>query len=103
MALERAEMTDADASDQWFVDHFRSAGSYELRGDYETCIKRWWSVFPAEQLLVVFHDDILIEPRHVLRRLARHIGTDGEFFDTVPEETFANPCFPSLLHRSGPR
>jgi hypothetical protein len=93
MALERAEMTDADASDQWFVDHFRSAGSYELRGDYETCIKRWWSVFPAEQLLVVFHDDILIEPRHVLRRLARHIGTDGEFFDTVPEETLREPVF----------
>ena len=43
MALERAEMTLAEASDQWFVDHFLSQGSLR-RGDYESCIRHWRQV-----------------------------------------------------------
>ena len=40
MALTRAEMTLPEASDQWFIDHFNSAGS-RARGDYAGCIAAW--------------------------------------------------------------
>ena len=47
MALNRAELTIDEASDQWFVDHFRSRGSLR-RGDYETCLRNWRSVYSAD-------------------------------------------------------
>jgi len=45
MALGRAEMQQEEASDQWFIDHFKSKGSL-ARGDYETCIRQWRNVYP---------------------------------------------------------
>jgi len=44
MALERAELALDEASDQWFIDHFRSFGSL-ARGDYEACLRSWHGVF----------------------------------------------------------
>jgi len=79
MALERAELELGDASDQWFVDHFTSAGSL-ARGDYLDCLERWWSFFPTDQLRVIFYDDILSDPRTVLVGLADHLGVDGSFY-----------------------
>ena len=73
MALARAEMTIDEASDAWFLDHFRSSGSLG-RGDYATCIRNWRSVFPSEQLLLVRFERIVSEPEHVLRGVCRHIG-----------------------------
>ena len=73
MALQRAGMQLDEASDQWFVDHFRSAGSL-ARGDYAMCIQRWRECFAAEQLLVVRYEDILARPREVLQRCCRHLG-----------------------------
>lgn len=73
MALARAEMTHDEASDQWFIDHFRSRGSL-ARGDYETCIKNWRSVFPPEQLLIVRFEEICFDPVGVANRCLEHIG-----------------------------
>lgn len=72
MALARAEMTHDEASDQWFIDHFRSRGSL-ARGDYETCIKNWRSVFPPEQLLIVRFEEICFDPVGVANRCLEHI------------------------------
>lgn len=73
MALARAEMTHDEASDQWFIDHFRSRGSL-ARGDYETCIRNWRSVFPPEQLLIVRFEDITSDPVGTANRCLDHIG-----------------------------
>jgi hypothetical protein len=73
MALARAEMTLDEASDAWFVDHFRSSGSLR-RGDYASCIRNWRQVFPADQLLLERYEAIRAEPEALLRRCCAHIG-----------------------------
>lgn len=80
MALERSEMLVHEASDEWFVDHFHSEGSLQ-RGDYEKCLRNWWSVFQKEQIQLIFFEDITLKPRIVLQQLAIHIGIDPRFFD----------------------
>lgn len=94
MALTRAEMTEDEASDQWFVDHFRSQAS-RSRGDYASCLSNWWKVFPPDQLLVETFDAIVDEPRALLARVGRHIGVDIGFYDDVDEAELAEAVFPS--------
>jgi len=90
MALERAEMGADEASDAWFVDHFRSVGS-RRRGDYASALDRWRSVFGPEALLLVFYDDIDARPRSLLSALATHVGSDPAFFDTLSDEVLRGP------------
>ncbi len=92
MAVLRAEMTVEEASEQWFLDHFRSAGS-RRRGAYADAILRWRSVFPAEQLMIGFFDGMVAEPRAFLSRLCGHIGVDDRFHDAVPDEILRRPVF----------
>jgi hypothetical protein len=73
MALQRAELTLEEASDQWFIDHFRSAGSM-MRGDYQTCIQTWRAVFPSEQLLVLRFEHIADTPETLLNICFQHVG-----------------------------
>lgn len=86
MALHRAEMVEHEASDRWFIDHFLSKGS-RSRGDYLGTIERWTRVFPSDSLLLIFYDDILTNPRQVLKRVSEHIGVDTDFWETYPEDT----------------
>ena len=90
MALERAEMTPADASDQWFLDHFRSVGS-RRRGAYPDTIERWRRRFGADALLVVWFDDIVTRPRDVLLALAGHLGIDAAPFAAIDATSLAAP------------
>lgn len=84
MALVRAEMEFGEASEAWFVDHFRSAGSL-ARGDYETTIRRWRSVFGADALLLLRFEDIAARPVDLLMRCARHLDVaEGVFATTNP-------------------
>lgn len=87
MALGRAEMTLEDASDQWFVDHFRSAGSL-ARGDYEACLRRWLGHYPAERLHLVAFERIAAEPLEVLAGCARHLGLDCAPLRLLPPDLF---------------
>lgn len=103
MALQRAEMTLEEASDQWFLDHFHSRGSLN-RGDYVRCLSNWLSVFPAEQLLVVHYDDIATNPHKVLEQCSNHIGVNPAFFRKMPlpqqkrvNEGISGTIRPSLL------
>lgn len=98
MALARAEMTHDEASDQWFIDHFRSRGSL-ARGDYETCIKNWRSVFPPEQLLVLRFEDIEANPVETANRCLDHIQAAGHRFtqhdqQVLRERQFAGDGIP---------
>ena len=111
MALVRSGMTLAEASDQWFLDHFRSAAS-RSRGDYAACLEQWWSEFPRAQLLILFTEDIAARPSAVLEALAAHLAIDDADFarlpnsvirevvrpPTAPTEQLANtPIRPSLV------
>ncbi len=83
MALNRAEMTITEASDQWFIDHFHSQGSL-LRGDYELALRNWQSVFPPDQFLLLRYECVVQEPRALLIRLAHHLAIDSDCFLTAP-------------------
>lgn len=95
MGLARAQMHVHEASDQWFLDHFRSAAS-RGRGDYVGCLDRWGSVFPADQLRVLFQDDIAARPRDVLDDLAQHLGIDPGEFAALPADDLAEVVVPHL-------
>lgn len=75
MALARAEMEPDEASDAWYLDHFRSRGS-RARGDYATVLDRWLAVFPRDALLVLRHERIAAEPDAVARAACAHLGLD---------------------------
>lgn len=89
MALNRAEMTINEASDQWFIDHFKSSGSLN-RGDYEKCIKNWCSVFPPKQILILRYELIYQNPYKVLKTVCQHIDVDSQFFDSINEGSLRN-------------
>jgi hypothetical protein len=85
MALERAELLEAEVSDQWFVDHFRSRGSLD-RGDYEATLRRWRGTFAGDRVLMLFHEEIQRDPRDVLCRLAAHLDVEADFYRARSEE-----------------
>jgi SAM-dependent methyltransferase len=97
MALSLAEMQIDEASDQWFIDHFRSRGSLR-RGDYEACIRTWTSVYPKEQLLIARYEAIQEEPRDLLKSVATHLGIDAGFFSSVSEDTLNRRIFGGSAH-----
>jgi len=95
MALSRAEMQIEEASDQWFIDHFRSRGSM-MRGDYEACLHNWLRFYREDQILTCLFDSLASEPHSVLSRCFAHLGvTAGDYplpadlteriFSTTPE------------------
>lgn len=75
MALGRAELTLDEASDRWFLDHFHSRGS-RLRGDYARTLRIWQKVYPAEQMLVLFYEDLCTDPAGLLGRVAMFLGLE---------------------------
>ena len=87
MALQRAEMTLDEASDHWFIDHFHSAGSRQ-RGDYQTCLQTWRTVFTDEQLLILRFEQIVTEPEALLNRCFQYLGVVG----LEPEQLRKNGC-----------
>lgn len=97
MALQRADLAIDEASDAWFLDHFRSRGSLG-RGDYETTLRRWRSVFPHEQLLVLLHEDIAARPSELLRRCARHLAIDPAPFEALPAQVLGQRVFAGAGH-----
>lgn len=91
MAMRRADLTFEDASDAWFIDHFKSRGSL-ARGDYETCIRNWRSIF-ADQLQVFFLDDIIAEPREILAQCFQHIGVVPDPAHVFSADEMSVPVF----------
>lgn len=95
MALQRCEMTLDEASDQWFIDHFRSKGSRE-RGDYEGSLRHWRDVIGERQLLVLRYDTLCAAPRTYLEACCRHIGVDPGFYGPQHEELLRRRVFAGL-------
>ena len=101
MALQRAEMTLDEASDQWFSDHFHSAGSMK-RGDYQTCLRNWRAVFPGEQLLVLRFEEIVTEPESLLNRCFQHLGVSLQDPEQLRQKGCRVPVFTGPGHRLRP-
>jgi len=102
MALRRSEMTIDEASDNWFLDHFKSKGSLQ-RGDYEKCIDNWNEVFPKENFLIINFDDIANNPREVLRKCADHIGVSVEKINNIKDDILTTKIYSGLEHPNRPK
>jgi hypothetical protein len=79
MVMQRGGMTIDEASDAWFIDHFRSQNS-RSRGDYEPCLRNWRSVIGEEPLLVLRYEALCADPRAYLDACCRHLGVDAGFY-----------------------
>jgi hypothetical protein len=103
MESQRAGEKLPEVPDQWFIDQFRSSDSLS-RGDYETCIRNWLSVFSPEQLLVLRHEELRDQPLSLLENVCRHLGVENIYAgcngDDLKQPVFAGakePLRPSLL------
>lgn len=101
MALGRAEMSIEEASDAWFIDHFRSSGS-RCRGDYETTLRRWLSVFPSGQLLLLRYEEVCHAPLRLLSRCAVHLGVSLDPFAELPSSVLSERVFEGPRHALRP-
>lgn len=73
MALSRAELMIHEASDQWFIDHFKSSGSI-ARSAYEQNIKSWLNFFSKEQILLLRYENVYQNPVALLNHVLNHLG-----------------------------
>jgi len=92
MALGRAEMELNEASDQWFIDHFNSKGSL-IRGDYESNLRNWTSIFNKKQLQVILFDDIKNKPRSILLECCKHLEINKFTDKQLESMPITNPVF----------
>jgi hypothetical protein len=93
MALVRAEMELCEASDQWFIDHFKSRGSL-IRGDYETCLRNWLECYQREQLLICFFEELATSPETLLKKCFQHLGVSEDVYDSSMD--FKEPVFTGM-------
>lgn len=92
MALTRAEMMLEEASDQWFIDHFKSQGSL-MRGNYEQCIVNWRNVYPEEQILIQRFEMIKNDPERFLNNCFQHLGVREIAFSEHAISQIRQPIF----------
>jgi len=102
MALQRAEMTIDEASDQWFIDHFYSQGSLK-RGDYLACMQTWLQVYSRQQLLVLRYESIQREPLQLLTRCCQHLHIDPVIYQAMPRATLHQSVFAGSGHPLRPQ
>lgn len=62
-----------DVSTAEFIAHFKKRWVHRM-GDYQTIWRKWSSVFPREQLLVIFTEAIDADPEKVFERVCNFIG-----------------------------
>lgn len=96
MALARAEMRSDEASDAWYVDHFRSRGSL-ARGDYAATLDRWLAAFPRASLLLLRYEDLAADPAAAARAACGHLG-----LDPAPLLADANPWLRARVREGEP-
>jgi hypothetical protein len=80
----------AEVDDSEFYSHFRSRRSME-RGDYETILDNWLSVFPSKVMYIGFFEDIIHRPRELLGEIFAHIGVSTDVdWGSIPYDRAAN-------------
>jgi hypothetical protein len=64
------------------------------QSDYEGILERWRSVFPREQMLELFYDEIVESPDAVLARLLSFLGLDPAHLESATcSNARVNPSF----------
>ena len=58
--------------------------TYVARGRYAEQLERWFAAFPREQLLVVFSDELLQEPRETYASVLRFLGVSPHELSSFP-------------------
>ena len=79
-------------NDSAFYKHYDS--QFE-RYNYEKILKKWYCVFPKDQILVLSLEDIKLKPQNVLKRVFCFFNIDDDFkkyrMDVAKNETQAKP------------
>ena len=75
-ALQQGEL---DMSRLRFEDGLAAGQDYLRKSRYAGRLREWLSVFPREQLLVLFLEEIAAQPERNAARLYRHLGVDPDF------------------------
>jgi len=84
MDLVETKRRRFDDVEPWeFLAHFDSRGA-RRNGGYIAMLDRWMRVYPEQQLLVAFFEDIRERPQELLLRIFRHLGVSRD----VDWETF---------------
>lgn len=87
-----------EAGDDWYLEHFRSAGS-RARGDYTSCLERWMEVYDPARFLVLSFDKIKSHPVELLNLAAEFLGADAGFYNArmlprLREKIFSTEDYP---------
>ena len=82
--VDRKQRRFEDVEPWEFYAHFDSR-SARRNGGYVSILDNWLRVFPEEQLLVAFFEDIRDRPQELLTRVFRHLNvSDDVDWDTFP-------------------
>jgi hypothetical protein len=101
MWLQRAELELDEASDQWFIDYFRSRGAL-ARADYESCLRTWRGAFGDEAVLVMRYEVLQETPAKLLEAVCRHIGVDPAPMAKLPAANLARRVWAGPGHAIRP-
>jgi hypothetical protein len=58
------------------------------RSIYSRWLKKWWSLFPKEQLKIMWYDDLEKEPVKFIQEIYRFLGVDDTFISPNLEKPF---------------
>lgn len=90
-----------NAQDARIDQGWRPTTHYRNRGFYGAALTRWLSVFPREQLLILFYEDWRSRPEQVLGLVSAHLRIEPFEDPVVREENVSSlqPRWPWLHHR----
>lgn len=78
--LEPLELKDAlMAEDRRVADGWGWDWHYRRLSQYSVQLKRWFDLFPRDQIQVHFYDDFAANPHTVISDICRHIGVNPDF------------------------
>jgi hypothetical protein len=58
------------------------------RSIYSRWLKRWWKLFPKEQIKIMWYEDIKTKPLQFLQEIFQFLGVDDKFVPSDYEEHF---------------
>lgn len=74
--------------------HFLERNEIFQQGVYSEILKNWRAIFPKEQLLIVFYDDLVNNPKLFLQNILRFIGADYTVSTYINDRVNESPRYP---------
>jgi Sulfotransferase domain len=87
LAAEQARLAgevERLTSDPGYFSHAWWDHTYAARGLYAEQLERWLTLFPREQLLVLFTDELAADPAGSYKRVLDFLGVGGHELDSYP-------------------